>query len=148
MAALLEAFDPNTIATPALGNYCGSVVIQFQFAAEAPHPLLIPELRRFLRVLARRWGPHSAPFFCDLKTPFLLMYYAAQLDHLLVAEYAEGDHFIVQHRSAELEALHSTALYGVQQLGRRAGLTTGQIRARQLRISRHVASAFIYPVHG
>ena len=148
MAALLEAFDPNTIATPALGNYCGSVVTQFQYPADAPHPVLIPELRRFLRVLARRWSPHSAPFFCDLKTPFLLMYFAAQLDHLLVAEYAEGSHFIVRHRSAELEALRGTALEGVYQLGRRAGLTTGQIRGRQHRISQRFASAFIYQFHG
>ena len=148
MTALLEAFDPNTIATPALRGYCGSVVIRFSHPADGPHPILLPELCRFLRVLARRWGLHSACFFCDFKGPFLLTYFAAQLDHLLVAEYEEGNNFIVRHRPDELEALRRTAFDSVQQLGRRAGLTTGQIQGRQQKISKCISTAFIYPWHG
>ena len=148
MEALLTAFDTNTMSDPGLRHYCGSVVIQFHHPEDAPHPVLNPELRKFLRVLAHRWGPHSAPFFCDVEGPFLLTYFAAQLDHLCVAEYGEVDNFIVRHRPDELEAVRQTALEGILQLGQRAGLTTGDVRTRQRKVAKLLSTAFIYPVHG
>jgi hypothetical protein len=147
MATLLEAYDPNTIAAPALRHHCGSVVIQFNHPADGLHPILLPELRRFLRVLAQRWGPHSAPFFCEMQSPFLLMYFTAQLDHLWVGDYLTKKDFLVRHRPDELESLRQTANAGLQQFGRRAGLTASEIRRRQLRIARLFATVFIYPLH-
>ena len=148
MEALLAAFDTNTMSNPGLRHYFGSVVIHFHNPDDAPHPVLNPELRKFLRVLAQRWGPHSAPFFSDLEGPFLLTYFAAQLDHLCVAEYGEVDNFIVRHRPDELEAVRQTALEGILQLGRRAGLSTGEVRRRQRKVANLLSTAFIYPVHG
>ena len=148
MEALLAAFDANTMSDPGLRHYCGSVVIQFHQPDDAPHPVLNPELRKFLRVLAQRWGPHSAPFFSDLEGPFLLTYFVAQLDQLCVAEYEEDDNFIVRHRPDELEAIRQTALEGSLQLGRRAGLTTDQIQGGQQKISELFSTAFTYPFQG
>ena len=147
MDALLEAFDPNTIATPALRGFCGAVEIRFNPAADAPHPVLNMKLRQFLRVLARRWGPHSAPFFCELESPFMLMYFTAQLDNLLVAEYAEGDDFVVRHRAPELQALRNLAHVGISKMGRRAGMTAAEIHRRQSKISMLFEIVFHYPFH-
>ena len=148
MEALLAAFDAKTMSDPGLRHYCSSVVIQFHHLDDAPHPVLNPELRKFLRVLAQRWGPHSAPFFSDLEGPFLLTYFVAQLDHLCVAEYEEDDNFIVRHRPDELEAIRQIALEGILQLGRRAGLSTGEVRRRHRKVANLLSTAFIYPVHG
>ena len=147
MEALLAAFDTNTMSNPGLRHYFGSVVIHFHNPDDAPHPVLNPELRKFMRVLAQRWGPHSAPFFCDLEGPFLRKYFAAQLDHLLVAAYREDDAVLVQHRPDELEALRRTALEGILRMGRRAGLTTDQIQGRQGEISNRFSTAFPYPLY-
>ena len=148
MEALLGAFDTKTMSDPGLRHYCGSVVIQFHNPDTAPHPVLNPELRKFMRVLAQRWGPHSAPFFSDTGGPFLLIYFAAQLDHLLVAAYGEDDAVLVRHRPDELEALRRIALQGILQLGHRAGLTTDQIQGRQGKISKLFSTAFTYPLYG
>ena len=99
-------------------------------------------------MLAQRWGPHSAPFFCDAEGPFLRIYFAAQPDHLLVATYGEDDAVLVRHRPDELEALRRIALPGILQLGRRAGLTTNQIQGRQGEISKLFSTAFTYPLYG
>ena len=148
MEALLGAFDTKTMSDPGLRHYCGSVVIQFHHPDTAPHPVLNPELRKFMRVLAQRWGPHSAPFFCDVEGPFLRLYFAAQLDHLLVAAYGEDDAVLVRHRPDELETLLRIALEGILQLGRRAGLTTDQIQGGQEKISELFSTAFTYPFQG
>lgn len=147
MDTLLEAFDPNTIATPALRNYCGAVEIRFNLAEDGPHPILNVKLRQFLRVMARRWGPDSAPFFCELESPFILMYFTAQLDHLLVAEYAEGEDFVVRHRPTELQALRNSAQEGISKMGRRAGMTATEMRRQQTKISTLFETVFIYPFH-
>ena len=148
MEALLAAFDTNSMSDPGLRHCCGSVVIQFHHPDDAPYPILNPELRMFLRVLAHRWGPHSAPFFCDVEGPFLRLYFAAQLDHLLVAAYGEDDAVLVRHRPDELETLLRIALEGILQLGRRAGLTTDQIQGGQEKISELFSTAFTYPFQG
>lgn len=147
MDTLLEAFDPNTIAIPALRNYCGAVEIRFNHTEDDPHPILNVKLRQFLRVMARRWGPDSAPFFCEFETPFMLMYFTAQLDHLLVAEYAGGKDFIVRHRPPELQALRNRAHEGISRMGRRAGMTAAEVRRRQSKISTLFETVFIYPFH-
>jgi hypothetical protein len=146
--ALLAAFDTHKMSDLGLRHYCGSVVIQFNHPDDAPHPVLNPELRKFLRALARRWGPHSAPFFCDVEGPFLLLYFVALLEHLCVAESAGGGDLLVWHRTDELAALRRTALVGIEQLGCRAGLRAGEIRERQRKVAKLLSTAFIHPTHG
>ena len=145
MDTLLQAFDLTTISNPALREYCGAVEIRFNHADDSPHPVLNMDLRQFLRVLAKRWGPHSAPFFCEFKTPFMLTYFTAQLDNLLVAEYPDGDDFVVRHRAPELQTLRKIAHEGISKLGRRARMTACEIRRRQDKVSMLFETVFIYP---
>lgn len=147
MDALLQAFDLNTMSNPALREFCGAVQIRINHADGGPHPVLNMKLRRFLRVLARRWGSHAAPFFCEYESPFMLMYFTAQLDNLWVAEYAAGDAFVVRHRAPELQRLRGVAHEGISKMGRRAGTTAGGIRRRQAKVSTLFETVFIYPFH-
>jgi hypothetical protein len=70
-----------------------------------------------------------------MQSLFLLLYSTAHLDHLCVAEYKPNKKFVVRHRPDELESFRQTAQVGLQQLGRRAALTTSEIRRRQLKVA-------------
>jgi len=77
----------------------------------------------------------------------MLLNFTAQLDSLLVAEYSEGDDFVVRHRAPELQALRNLAHDGILIMGRRAGMTTGEIRQRQNKVSMLFETVFHYPFH-
>ena len=142
---LLQVFDPGRIAIPALRDYCGAVVIRFDLPAGAPHPLLNLEIRRFLRVMGRRWGPGSAPFFCETNGEFLPLYFAAQLEHLQIVTYAANDQVAMRHRPQELQTLSRISLAGIRHLGLRAGMTEDEIHRRQAEVSTIFSEVFRNP---
>ena len=146
MDSLLEAFDASTIAVPSLSGFCGVVEVRFSHTDGVAHPILNMDLRRFLRVMATRWGPHSAPFFCKCDNSFLWLYWAAQLDHLVIIQRESNERVEIRHKPDELEALHRIAQEGIFLLGNRAGMTADKIRHRQETILKFLSAAFRNPL--
>ena len=147
MDSLLAFFNPNRIASAGLRDCAGILTIRFNHPSGDLHPLLIPDLRYFLRVLGRRWGVGSAPYFSEPGGDFLPLYFAAQLEQLHVLTFAAHHRLAVRHNPQELEALRRGALAGVEHIGRRALMPAGEIQSLQDEISGLFARAFRNPIH-
>lgn len=149
MDVLLDVFNANQISNDSLGEYFGSVQIEFGgYTRNDSHPILIPELRRFLRILAKRWSPGSATFFTEWHSPFLLLYFAAQLDNLKIFERPSTDEFVLFHRPEELAAVEQAAFTGLEKLVRRAGLGASVMDEHQQIISKLLAGMFCHQRQG
>lgn len=145
MDNLLAFFNPNRIASAGLRDCEGILTIRFNYPSGNLYPLLIPNLRRFLRVMGRRWGPGSAPFFCETNGEFLPLYFAAQLEHLQIVTYAANDRLVVRHHPPELKTLSRVSLAGIRHLGLRAGMTGDEIHRRQADVSTIFSEVFRNP---
>jgi hypothetical protein len=149
MDVLLEVFNVEQISNYALGEYFGAVQIEFGgYTRQDPHPILVPELRQFLRHLAKRWGPGSAVFFTEWHSPFLLLYLTAQLDNLKILERPSTDEFVLFHRPEELVAVEQAAFAGLEKLVRRAGLSASVMDEHQKIISKLLAGMFCHQRQG
>jgi len=147
MDGFLQFFDPANIPKRALASHCGKAIITLNYDTTSIHPILLPELRKFLRTLARRWGTDSAPFFCEPYTQFMALYCAAQLETIQITEYVADGKIIVRHHRAELIALNLTLLAAIQEMGTRAGMTMTAIENRQEKFSRFLSSTFLNELH-
>jgi hypothetical protein len=149
MGVLLELFDAEQISNYALGEYFGAVQIGFGgYSRHDPHPMLDPELRLFLRGLGERWQPSAAAFFCQFDSPFLWLYFTAQLDHLIIREHPGTSDLVVFHRAEELAALQHMTLSGLEPLGRRAGLAAPVIMKKQEILSQLFSGLFRHQWQG
>jgi len=84
--AFLDTFSLDQIPDVALKRYEGALRLDVETApGDLRPPYLIPEIRRHLGEIAKRW-PYSA-FCCDLKTPFLLDFALCQLGDLQFIEW-------------------------------------------------------------
>ena len=145
MDGLLEMFNVEQISNYSLGEYFGAVQIEFGgYSWHDPHPILVPEMRQFLRILAKRWGPGSAAFFIEWHSPFLLLYFAAQLDHLNIIERPTTDEFILFHRPEELAAVKKNTFTGLEKLVLRAGLGASVMAEREQILSKLLAGMFCH----
>ena len=149
MDVLLEVFNVEQISNYSLGEYFNAVQIEFGgYTQNDLHPILIPELRQFLTILAKRWGPGSAAFFTEFHSPFLLLYFTAHLEHLKIFERPATDEFVVFHRPEELAALEQTTLMGLEKLARRAGLGPLVMAERRQILSKLLAGMFCHQWQG
>jgi len=74
----IDTFSLDQIPDVALKRYEGALRLDVETVpGDLRPPYLIPEIRRHLREIAKRW-PHAA-FCCDLQTPFLLDFALCQL---------------------------------------------------------------------
>ena len=129
---LTESFDAKKLAKPTLKLLCGTLDVRIGGYVGCPqNPIVVPEVRSFMRALGRRWGQASAAYFCDLESPFYFIYLCAQLEHLLVVDRTETKDYLVLPRQAEVETYYRDVALGIYVLGQHAGMATSAIHRRQ-----------------
>jgi len=115
-------FDQNQIPDTAIKRYVDALQLEVETAeGDLRPPYLIPEIRRHLRQLAKRW-PHAA-FCCDLGTPFLSHYALCQWDNLRVLERGESQQVLIAYMVRDLYRFCKQGNAQIRAAGRRSGMS-------------------------
>ena len=140
---LVDVFNPQKLAKPSLKLLCGTLDVRIGgYVGCQQNPIVVLEVRTFLRALGRRWGQGSAAYFCDLTSPFFFIYACAQLENLVVIDRTATGDYLVLPRQDEVENYFREAALGIYTLGQQAGLTTSAIHRRQRQLCEVLASSF------
>jgi hypothetical protein len=128
---LFQEFNPKKMSPEALRQCCDMVQIVFRgYQHETRLPMVIPEVRTFLRAVRRAW-PY-APFFCDLDNPFIPLEAFAHLDHYSVMEKSDSQELLFTIRTPELRRYVQQAHKTIRMLGQRSRMTDAQVQRRIL----------------
>jgi hypothetical protein len=140
---LLDVFNPQTMTQSGLIFLCGILDVRIGgYTGCQENPIVVMEMRSFMRALGRHWGPGFAAYFCDLASAFFFIYACAQLDHLVVIDRAASADYVVLPRQDEVENFFREAALGIYTLGQQAGLSTSDIHQRQRQLAGLLASSF------
>ena len=140
---MVDVFNPQKLTKPSLKLLCGTLDIKIGgYVGCQQNPIVVLEVRTFMRALGQRWGQASAAYFCDLTSPFYFIYLCAQLEHLLVIDRMATADYLVLPRKNEVEHFFREAALGIYTLGQQAGLTTSAIHRRQRQLCKVLASSF------
>lgn len=135
--AFLDTFSLDQIPDVALKRYEGALRLDVETApGDLRPPYLIPEIRRHLGEIAKRW-PYSA-FCCDLKTPFLLDFALCQLGDLQFIEWGESEKVSVSFLVHDFYRFWKCGNAQIRAAGRRARLSHGDVMHREIAFSRYL----------
>jgi hypothetical protein len=140
---LLDAFNPHSMTPSEMKFLCGTLDIKIGgYIGCQQNPIVVQEVRSFMRALGRRWRPGSAAFFCDLASAFFFIYACGQLENLVVIDRAASADYVVLPRQDEVENFSREAALGLYTLGQKAGLSTSAIHRRQRQLGGLLTSSF------
>jgi hypothetical protein len=136
---LIQQFNPKIMSPEALRLHCGAVQILFRgYQDDSRLPMLIPELRTFVRAIRRIW-PY-APFFCDLHTFFLEIEAFAHLDRYSVVEKSDSEEILFIICTPELRRYVRQAHKTIQILGKQSRMTRPQVQSRILQFDNYISA--------
>ena len=122
---------------------CGTLDIKISGYIDCQlNPIVVQEVRSFMRALGRRWRPGSAAFFCDLASAFFFIYACGQLENLVVIDRAASADYVVLPKQDEVENFFREAAVGIYELGQQAGLSTKAIDRRHRQLGGLLSSSF------